>query len=387
YKVIRYLIFTILIVASLAVFAVPFVFAQQYESENWFPVRVDGKTGYIDRTGKIVLEPKYDGASYFSEGLGRVSVGRDTIITEGFSQGFIDETGKMVIKPKWDIVTHFSDGLAAVGFDQTKQKIEINGRFLGYTSASHTWYRWGFIDKTGNAVIDTKFSDITEFRDGIAAANTDPYQPKYGFIDKKGNWVIKPQFENANQFSDGLARVFINGKYGFIDKSGKLVIKPEYSWALNFSDGLACVRIGGDVIKPYGMSITNNFGEHAFIDKNGKVVIKLKNAECRSSFSEGLARFEEIGKYGEGFIDRTGKVVIKPFGGGQSDFSDGLKFVILDGGKLGFISRDGNLAFKLPFGKADDFYRGLAQVCESYDFESKCGYIDKTGKVIWEPSK
>src|SRR5688572_32963457 len=59
----------------------------QHKSDNWFPVYLDGKAGYINREGKIVLEPKYDGASFFSEGLARVSVGRDTIITEGFSQG------------------------------------------------------------------------------------------------------------------------------------------------------------------------------------------------------------------------------------------------------------------------------------------------------------
>lgn len=234
--------------------------AQEFNSDNWFPVYVNGKAGYIDRTGKIVLEPKFDGASYFSEGLARVSFGRDTIITEGFNQGFIDENGKVVIEPKWDAVSHFSEGLA-------------------------------------------------------------------------------------------------------------------------------CVKIGGDVVKPVGMSITKNRGRYAFIDKTGKEVIKLNDASCRS-FSEGLASFEKHGIYGEGFIDKTGKVMIPPNGmGGQSDFSDGLKFVIRNEGKLGYIDRTGALVLDLPFGKMDDFCRGLALVCESYDFGAKCGYIDKTGKVIWPPSR
>ncbi len=359
----------------------------QYVSDHWFPVYVNGKAGFIDRSGKIVLEPKYDGASYFSEGLARVSVGRDTIITDGFSQGFIDESGKLVIKPSWDVVSHFSEGLAAVGYDQTKQKFELKGRIL-YTSASHPWYRWGFINRKGEMVIEPKFSDVSEFRDGIAAAGIPIMSEwKMGFINTQGEWVIPPKFDHTNQFSEGLARVFLKGKYGYINRAGKLMIPPIYSSAMDFSEGLACVQVGGDVVKPTGSSVIRKQGRHVFIDKTGREIIKLKNAECHS-FEEGLARFENYDVYGEGFINRSGKIVIPPDGmGGQSDFSEGLKFVIRNKGKLGFIDRTGTVVIDLPFGKADDFYRGLASVCESYDYEAKCGYIDKTGKIIWPPTK
>lgn len=380
----RFLIRTILIAICLGVLSgAQKIAAQEYQSDNWFPVYVNGKAGYIDRTGKIVLEPQFDGASYFSEGLARVSVGRDTIITQGFSQGFIDESGKIVIQPRWDVVSHFSDGLAAVGYDQTKREIKIGNRTF-YTSASHTWYRWGFIDKAGNLIIDTKFSDVSEFRDGIAAANTEPYDPKYGFINKQGNWVIKPRFEHANQFSDGLARVFIDGKYGYIDRKGKIVIKPKYSWARDFSEGLACVKLGGDVIKPVGMSSTRNNADYAFIDKAGKVIFKVGRGGCES-FSNGIARVA----VGPGYraIDKSGKFLFDPSIDVWSDFSEGMAEVYLAGDEIGFIDEKGNLIIRQKFGEADDFYRGLASVCESYDFGAKCGYIDKTGKIIWEPTK
>jgi len=181
---------TFLLIVCLIVLSVPSVFGQGNKSDNWFLVYINGKAGYIDRTGKVVLEPNYDNASYFYEGLARVSFGRDTIITQGFSQGFIDETGKVVVEPKWDVVSHFSGGLAAVGYDQTKQKIEIKGRFLGYTSASHTWYRWGFIDKNGKVVIENRFSDVTEYSGGIAAANLVPYEPTYESIDSKQDMIM-----------------------------------------------------------------------------------------------------------------------------------------------------------------------------------------------------
>jgi len=49
------------------------------------------KYGYIDKTGKIVIEPKFDNAWSFSEGLARVKIDD--------KDGYIDKTGKYVWEP------------------------------------------------------------------------------------------------------------------------------------------------------------------------------------------------------------------------------------------------------------------------------------------------
>jgi hypothetical protein len=52
---------------------------------------------------------------------------------------------------------------------------------------------------------------------------------KWGYIDKSGNVVIQPQFADARFFSEGLACVTPDGKkYGYIDKTGQFVITPQY---------------------------------------------------------------------------------------------------------------------------------------------------------------
>jgi hypothetical protein len=49
----------------------------------------NGKYGYIDKTGKIVIKPQFDKAYDFSEGLASISLNG--------KWGFIDNTGKIAI--------------------------------------------------------------------------------------------------------------------------------------------------------------------------------------------------------------------------------------------------------------------------------------------------
>ena len=86
---------------------------------------------------------------------------------------------------------------------------------------------------------------------------------EYGYIDKTGNFVIQEQFQSARDFTeDGLAIVCIgrddDQKCGFIDKSGKYVINRQYRAVSNFDNGLAMVR---EI-------------RHAYIDRTGKMVWK-----------------------------------------------------------------------------------------------------------------
>jgi hypothetical protein len=63
--------------------------------------------GYIDTRGRVVIDFRFDHASQFNEGLGLVKVGGVL--------GFIDKTGVVVIEPKFgDESQPFFEGLAMV---------------------------------------------------------------------------------------------------------------------------------------------------------------------------------------------------------------------------------------------------------------------------------
>lgn len=62
-----------------------------------------------------------------------------------------------------------------------------------------------------------------------------------GYIDQSGNIVIQPQFESVDGFSEGLCAVKLNGKYGYINKLGIMVIHPQYNSVYGFHEGIASV--------------------------------------------------------------------------------------------------------------------------------------------------
>ena len=85
--------------------------AKKYDWKNEYyegleRVSLNGKLGFIDKTGKEVIPIKYDDAWNFLEGLAMVKLDK--------KYGFIDKTGKEVIPIKYDYAEGFSEGLAQV---------------------------------------------------------------------------------------------------------------------------------------------------------------------------------------------------------------------------------------------------------------------------------
>jgi hypothetical protein len=351
------------------------------QSGPLFVVIVNNKRGYINENGKIVIEPRFDGATPFSEELAVVAIDEN-----GYREGYIDTSGRFVIEPQFDRAEEFSEGLALVGFDKTKKEIRIGSRTF-ISSSSHPSYNWGYIDRTGKYIVAPIYPNALGFSEGLAAVQIP--KGKWGYIDRAGRMAIEARFQWASSFSEGLACVMLNGRFGFIDQTGKIVINPQFSSPGRFAEGLAAVRIGGTTLNPGTYRLIGPVGgTHEYIDKTGRAVIRLGgDIENASPFSEGLAAIEIKGYWG--FINKTGEMVIEARFGGQPSFSEGLAFVIIKGGNgIGFIDETGTVVLKPGFALAVNYRDGLASVYESLDLpNTKCGYIDKSGKVIWHPTK
>ena len=70
------------------------------------------------------------------------------------------------------------------------------------------------------------YKDGFPFQDGLAAEISGS---KYGFIDTSGEMVIEPKFDHVvfPGFNSGLANVMIDSISGYIDKSGRFVWSCE----------------------------------------------------------------------------------------------------------------------------------------------------------------
>ena len=228
-------------------------------SEGLAMVRLNGKRGFIDKSGNVVIPLKYDDAGWFSEGLVWVKLGGKC--------GFIDKNGNVVIPFKYSEAYEFYEGLTHVYLN----------------------HKCGFIDKRGNVVAPFKYSMAWSFSEGRAKVDLDG---KYGFIDKNGNEVVPCKYDRVLSFSEGRAAVELDDKWGFIDKNDNMVIPLKYDYASSFSEGLAWVRLK-----------SNKYG---FIDKSGKEVIQCKYDDAED-FSGGRAKVRLDGR--DFYIDKSGNEI------------------------------------------------------------------------------
>jgi hypothetical protein len=348
-----------------------------------FAIKVNKKVGFIDSNGIVVIDPQFQGARDFVEGRAVVAVSGDK-----YKQGYIDETGKFAVTPQFDAAQDFSEGLAAIGI----------GFFGIHGEGDH---KWGFINANGEIVITPQFQEARSFSEGLAAVMN--AERKWGYIGKSGKLLIPFQFEDAFSFSEGLACVLTGGLFGFIDKSGKIIIEPRFVVPASFKEGLAAVELPVKDFKPYKYYETyvSSFGELLSIDKTGNTAIKFdKKVKKINEFSEGLASIEIERKEKDFFtrlIDKQGKVVFDlPFYSSHVSFSEGLARIERKN-RYGFIDKTGKIVIKPVYRWAEGFQNGLAQISTSkqiwdfkgtefFGFESNLGYIDKTGKIIWQPT-
>lgn len=156
----------------------------------------DGKWGYIDKTGKLIINYQFDSAWDFINNKAVVALGKKT--------GVIDKTGKLIINPQYDFLYIDGDNYLIMQND-----------------------KYGWCDKNEIIIINPQFDRADPFNGNkiTSVASGD----KYGYIDTKGKFVINPQFDIALPFNGKLALVMNNEKFGFIGKDGKYVVNPQFS--------------------------------------------------------------------------------------------------------------------------------------------------------------
>jgi hypothetical protein len=186
--------------------------------EGLVGVLLKGTIAYYDRTGKkLPISTEYGPkSSCFSAGLLPIEV-------KG-KWGYTDKTGKLVIEPQFEDADNFSEGLAPVKVhseETTWCPPDASGSRSGFTM------KWGYIDKAGKLVIPAQFESAAPFSETLAVIhNCD----QAFFIDKTGKTLVSGKFTYASSFSGGLASFQTLTKdgllFGYVDQTGKIVWGP-----------------------------------------------------------------------------------------------------------------------------------------------------------------
>jgi hypothetical protein len=312
------------------------------EAVKLYPVLVDGDWGYINQKGEMILEPDYQNARPFHEGL--------AAIRESWGWKYIDSKGEVKIEGNFSDINNFSGGKAAVRFDG----------------------RWGYINKSGNFAINPMFRTASAFSDGRAFVRSIDYS-NYYYINENGDKIESVglpddiDYIEENQFRNGRAMVSDDDLFGYIDKSGNTIVDLKYAEARPFSNQLAAVKI------------SDRWG---FIGDNGEVSISPAFISV-GDFGDGLAP-ARANSNAFGYINKSGEFVI------SEQFQEERAPVMLNN-KWTFIDKSGNQITSAKFDEVEPFYNGLARVTiyvpVEDEIEENYGYINKSGDYVWYPTR
>lgn len=343
-----------LVVAALALASAP------HADAPLFRVRVDGKWGYIDASGRVVIAPRFDRADPFSEGLAAVQ--------EGEVLGYVDATGRMVLvpaqAPAGTLHRRFSEGLAAVRVGDRHGYVDRTGALVlpaVYTAAGDfssgvamvcADAGCGYVDRTGRGVVAPEYMGSAPAREGWVCASEAAMMGRQRVVLRRlSGGGVPGTFDGCGAMSEGLVAVKAGGRWGYLDAEGRGAIPPRLEWAGDFREGLAPAR--------------DESGRCGYLDPSGAFALPPRWRAC-GPFSGGRARVDLATADEEAeriaFVDRAGRVVVE--GARASP----------------------------PFDAADDFRDGLAAVGAGGDPAHagsgvRLGYVDASGRWIWKPAE
>lgn len=296
-------------------------------------VKQGSKWGFVNHKGEYVINPQFNGVSFFTDGVAVVSMGK----YGDEKLGLIDESGKYVVNPVYVDASLLSDGCVwMVKPNCAPELVDNSGKVLfAYKKGRvfHSFHEglaiiegdggkeW-VIDKNGKMVFELQdnYSFESDFFDGLAVVKE---HGSRGYVNNNGKLVINCQFDKAKPFVNGKAVVCSNEQYGVIDKEGKYVINPQFQGMIKDNDR-------------YVIRMDTQYG---WCDGKGKIVINPQFDRVFLFGNSDLAPVCSGDKWG--FIDKNGKYAINP----QFDFA--LPFnhdvaVVVQNDKFGLIDKEGN---------------------------------------------
>lgn len=316
-----------------------------------YPYQKGDYKGFIDPSGRFVINPDYDAATDFFEGL--------SVVSKNDSVFFINKENTNVFEKVYSDASVFKNGIAPVKENGKWYFINRQGQTISKTydeinELSNAVYvvklrsKYGALDQFGQVILEPKFDKLGDFKNGYAYYME---TGNYGFVSKSGT-VHKAEFEWISDFNnEQIAVVRQNNRYGLINTLGQRILDARYSQVIPADSGVFVVVLDGSYgffssagcfikeiayefqEKPADFYTNGNTfkllkkGDQALVDKNGHIEISFGAYDEISFASQGLIRVKRKNKYG--YLDQKLSPAIALKYQQAADFSDSLALVKL----------------------------------------------------------
>lgn len=355
-----------------------------------YPIKVDGKWGYMDYAGEVVIPPQWAYAGEFANGVALVSAMGSK---EHCNDGLIDAKGEYVLPPEYSIERNGA-------FFRVRAYGEDGKLLDGYYDA----LRGVFLPPFYDLIVDWSVTDdtplILAYKDGLC-----------GFLNRATGKVAIPfQYTGEHEeagYSEGYLLAadevhWENGDLSFqihlLDMEGHEVHFPEGIMASSgVHEGL--LRIEREAQEGESSAWGTLYG---FAKPDGSIVVPPKY-DYAEDFCEGYTCVYKDGKFGH--IDQTGREIVPPkydlSSGGEMPyyfFHDGYAILELADSSI-ILDTQGNVVFEQPWNEKGMYYSiewcdlGIGLVWYSQwpekDFQGRrYGLMKADGtkltEVIWE---
>lgn len=400
-----------------------------------YPIREDGKWGFMNETGTPMVLPGYDLVSPCINGYIAVSNNGDWGIINNEGDVIIPLVYEIEWKDKCSVMTiERDDGMIALFYTKTGllddfkwRSVKIQEEKCEFPVQSSTG-QWGYVDEVGNEFVACSFIGADFYNEGWAGVKIyddenlriefdalinlsgaylyppdgysimcwdgvsegliqiqDETTGLFGYMNMEGKIVIPALFDNAYPFHGGFAvvEIFTLDESFFVDRTGKILdmaihppVEGDYS-SISFSNNLITVFIE-----------ENNSSTCAVMDNKGTIRFINHNPEVAWIFhyydDDHAWYVNEDGHYG--IINKEGVLITPPVFGcineNGSPFCEGVAAVSYDG-LWGFIDLNGLWEILPLYERAWSYNNGLALV----SYEGALMYIDHEGNIIWAESR
>lgn len=322
--------------------------------------------------------------------------------------GFIDVNGEDVTQYKYEVMYNYNDTVFVAKYNGYFGLSDYNHNILIPFKYDEVRYKWdedcpvtivksgefyGLYNSKNKQVLECKYGQMFPNSSGLITIKKTAQSYKdvrYALIEAESGKIVIPfDYMDMGDFSEGLICVEnLDEKWGYLDKNGKVVIPFIYEEAGDFSEGLAAVY------KFYcyrntvmGRTPTYKCG---YINKEGNVIIPFQFQETyhisMCEFHNGLAAqgISNNNIYAQvfGYIDKTGKWVIRPKFDEAERFNKGIAEVVIND-QYGYINTKGEQIIPCKYDKYGGFFVNDSTIKMEKDGEPY--YFNLQGKPVPEP--